>query len=55
MRRRRVDEAAAAKDSALLFELTPNQLTDETLVKSERGEDLHSAKDAEGLFDQLGV
>ena len=33
----------------------PNKLTVETLAKSDRGEDIHSAKDADDLFDQLGI
>ena len=33
----------------------PNKLTTQTLCKSERGEDVHSAKDADDLFDQLGI
>lgn len=33
----------------------PNKLTAQTLSKSERGEDVHSAKDADDLFDQLGI
>jgi len=33
----------------------PNRQTTETLRKSERGEDVHSAKDTDDLFDQLGI
>lgn len=33
----------------------PNNLTAETIAKSERGEDVHKAKDAEDLFKQLGI
>lgn len=45
-----------AKDKALPFEMRiPNKLTAETLAKSERGEDLHHAKDANDLFGQLGI
>ena len=33
----------------------PNKLTAETLRKSEQGEDVHRAKDADDLFDQLGI
>ena len=45
-----------AKEKALPFDLrTPNALTAETLAKSARGEDLHAAKDAADLFDQLGI
>ncbi len=33
----------------------PNALTIETIRKSAQGEDLHSARDATDLFDQLGI
>jgi DNA-damage-inducible protein J len=33
----------------------PNKLTAETLAKSERGEDVRHAKDANDLFEQLGI
>jgi len=45
-----------AKDRALPFEMrVPNKLTTETLTKSERGEDVHHAKDANDLFGQLSI
>ena len=45
-----------AKEKALPFELhVPSKLTEETLAKSERGEDIHHAKDADDLFEQLGI
>jgi len=45
-----------AKEKALPFEMrAPNKLTAETLAKSERGEDIHHAKDANDLFEQLGI
>jgi len=45
-----------AKEKALPFEMRiPNKLTMETLSKSERGEDIHHAKDADDLFNQLGI
>lgn len=45
-----------AKEKALPFEMRiPNSRTAETLAKSERGEDVHRAKDAEDLFKQLGI
>lgn len=45
-----------AKDKALPFEMrVPNKLTAETLAKSERGEDIHRVKDANDLFNQLGI
>lgn len=45
-----------AKEKALPFDMrVPNTKTIETLKKSEKGEDLHQAKDADDLFDQLGI
>ncbi len=45
-----------AKEKALPFEMrTPNKVTAKTLAKSERGEDVHHAKDADDLFGQLGI
>ena len=45
-----------AKEKALPFEMcVPNKLTAETLAKSDRGEDIHHAKDANDLFEQLGI
>lgn len=45
-----------AREKALPFEMrVPNKLTMGTLAKSERGEDVHPAKDATDLFDQLGI
>jgi DNA-damage-inducible protein J len=44
-----------AREKALPFDLTPNALTVETLRKSERGEDVHHAKDAATLFKDLGM
>jgi DNA-damage-inducible protein J len=45
-----------AKEKALPFEMRiPNKVTAATLQKSERGEDVHHAKDANDLFDQLGI
>jgi DNA-damage-inducible protein J len=45
-----------AKDKALPFEMrVPNKLTVQTLEKSERGIDVHPAKNADDLFDQLGI
>lgn len=45
-----------AKDKALPFEMrVPNKLTVQTLEKSERGVDVHQAKNADDLFDQLGI
>jgi DNA-damage-inducible protein J len=45
-----------AKDKALPFEMrVPNKLTVQTLEKSERGVDVHQAKNADDMFDQLGI
>jgi len=45
-----------AKEKALPFDLRiPNKLTVKTLAKSERGEDVYHAKDADDLFDQIGI
>ena len=45
-----------AKEKALPFEMrVPNALTAETLSRSERGEDVHQAQNAEDLFKQLGI
>ena len=45
-----------AQDKALPFEMrVPNRLTAQTLAKSERGEDVHHAKDAGDLFGRLGI
>jgi DNA-damage-inducible protein J len=44
-----------AKERALPFDLRPNALTRETMEKTARGEELHHAKDAKELFEQLGI
>jgi DNA-damage-inducible protein J len=45
-----------AKEKALPFEMrVPNTLTETTMAKSERGEDVHHAKNAPDLFNQLGI
>lgn len=45
-----------ARDKAVPFPVkVPNSVTADTIRKSERGEDVHSAKDADELFDQLGL
>jgi DNA-damage-inducible protein J len=45
-----------AKEKALPFEMrVPNALTEETLAKSERGEDVYHAENVEDLFNQLGI
>lgn len=45
-----------AREKRLPFEMRiPGKLTAETLGKSERGEDVYHARDADDLFDQLGI
>jgi DNA-damage-inducible protein J len=45
-----------ARDRAVPFPVkVPNVLTVETMRKSERGEDMHRAKDADDLFRKLGI
>lgn len=52
----RISLTKIAKEKALPFDMrVPNKLTAETLEKSERGEEVHQAKNAEDLFDQLGI
>lgn len=52
----RITLTRVAKEKALPFDMrVPNKLTAETLAKSERGEDVHRAKDADDLFNQLGI
>ncbi len=52
----RVALTKIAKEKALPFDMrVPNALTAETLTKSERGEEVSHAKDANDLFEQLGI
>jgi len=45
-----------AKEKALPFDMrVPNKLTVKTLMKSERGEDLHRAENAADLFRKLEI
>ena len=45
-----------AEEKSLPFDMSvPNATTAKTLAKSERGEDVHHAKDAGDLFKQLGI
>ena len=45
-----------ARDKAVPFPVkVPNSVSVDTIRKSERGEDVHSARDADDLFDQLGL
>ena len=52
----RIGLTRVVSEQGLPFEMkVPNRLTAETLAKSERGEDVQQAEDAEDLFDQLGI
>ncbi|RAW87482.1 type II toxin-antitoxin system antitoxin, RelB/DinJ family [Photorhabdus laumondii subsp. clarkei] len=52
----RITLTKIVKEKALPFEMrVPNKLTAETLAKSDRDENIHQAKDADDLFDQLGI
>jgi DNA-damage-inducible protein J len=44
-----------ANEEALPFDLQPNRVTREAIRKTDRGEEVHHAKDATDLFDQLGI
>ncbi len=52
----RIGLTKVVSEQGLPFEMrVPNRLTAETLARSERGEDLHRAGDAEALFKDLGI
>ncbi|HGB0025619.1 TPA: type II toxin-antitoxin system RelB/DinJ family antitoxin [Salmonella enterica subsp. enterica serovar Saintpaul] len=52
----RITLAKVAREKALPFDLRiPNELTSRTIENSEAGVDIHKAKDADDLFDQLGI
>ena len=52
----RIGLTKVVSEQGLPFEMkVPNRLTAETLAKSDRGEDLHKAKDADDLFEKLGM
>lgn len=52
----RITLTKVAHEKALPFELrVPNKTTEETLTKSERGEDLHRPKNAQEMFKDLGI
>ncbi|HCP4328129.1 TPA: type II toxin-antitoxin system RelB/DinJ family antitoxin, partial [Escherichia coli] len=45
-----------AREKALPFDLRePNQLTIQSIKNSEAGVGIHKAKDADDLFDKLGI
>lgn len=49
-----LERIAAEKALPFEFEL-PNSLTAKTLQASEQGEDLHTCRDADDLFEKLGI
>jgi len=52
----RITLTRVIEDKAVPFDIdVPNELTAETLAKSERGEDLHHFDSAEALFEDLGI
>lgn len=52
----RITLTKVARDKALPFDMRiPNDLTVKTITKSEKGVDVHEAKDAEDLFNKLGI
>lgn len=52
----RITLTKIAREKALPFEMRiPNQLTVDTLAKSDHGKDLHRAKNAEDLYKELGI
>lgn len=52
----RIGLTRVVSERGLPFEMrVQNRLTVETLTRSERGENLHQAKDADSLFDELGL
>ncbi|MBC8953326.1 type II toxin-antitoxin system RelB/DinJ family antitoxin [Xenorhabdus sp. PB62.4] len=52
----RITLTKVAKEKALPFEMCiPNELTAKTIANSEKGIDVHKTKDADDLFNQLGI
>ncbi|EKT62609.1 type II toxin-antitoxin system RelB/DinJ family antitoxin [Providencia alcalifaciens] len=52
----RITLTKVAKEKALPFGMqTPNSLTAKVIADSEEGLDVHKAKDANDLFNQLGI
>jgi len=52
----RITLTRVVEDKAVPFDIeVPNELTAETLARSERGEDLHHFDSAEALFEDLGI
>ena len=52
----RIGLTKVVSEQGLPFEMrVPNRLTAETLARSERGEDVHRAENAEALFKDLDI
>ncbi|MDE9461895.1 type II toxin-antitoxin system RelB/DinJ family antitoxin [Xenorhabdus bovienii] len=52
----RITLTKVAREKALPFDMRiPNELTAETIANSEKGVDVHKAKNADDLFDKLGI
>lgn len=52
----RITLTKVAKEKALPFDMrVPSELTANTIANSEKGVDVHTAKDADDLFNQLGI
>ncbi|EMG5701515.1 type II toxin-antitoxin system RelB/DinJ family antitoxin [Salmonella enterica] len=52
----RITLTKVAREKALPFDMRiPNELTAKTIADSEKGLDIHKAKDADDLFNQLGI
>jgi len=52
----RIGLTKVVSEKGLPFQMrAPNRLTAETLARSERGEDLHRADNADDLFKKLGL
>ncbi|MDX7991956.1 type II toxin-antitoxin system RelB/DinJ family antitoxin [Xenorhabdus littoralis] len=52
----RITLTKVAKEKALPFDMRiPNQTTAKTIANSEKGIDVHKAKDVDDLFEQLDI
>ncbi|RJL38782.1 type II toxin-antitoxin system RelB/DinJ family antitoxin [Pectobacterium carotovorum] len=52
----RITLTKVAKEKALPFDMhVPNKLTAQVMADSEKGVDVHTAKDADDLFEKLGI
>lgn len=52
----RITLTKVAKEKALPFDMRiPNELTEKTIADSEKGLDVHKAKDTDDLFNKLGI